>query len=97
MRLLQIDNYERLKETHYKRIEEELTSNYNQRNSKWTESIGVGNKSFLKKIKEKLGFRAKGRSIMKTEDSDFYQLRESQTPYGMPHNEANKNKFLWNI
>jgi len=97
MKLLKIDNHERLKEAHYKWIEEELTGNNNQRDSKWTESIGVGNKLFLKIIKEILGIRAGGRSIVKTEDSDSYQLRENRTAYEMPHNEVINNKFLWNI
>ncbi len=96
-KLLQLDNYEKLKNTHYKWIEEELKCNNNQRNSKWTESIGVGNKSFLKKIKEKLRFRARNRSIIKTEASDFYQLRECQTSYGKHRDDAISNKFLWNI
>ncbi len=92
-KLLQLDNYERLKNTHYKWIKEELKCNNNLRNSKWTESIGVGNKSFLKKIKEKLGFRAKGRSIIKTEASDFYQLRECHTSYGKHRNDALSTNF----
>jgi hypothetical protein len=79
------------------KIKEELTGNNNHRDSKWTESIGVGNKLFLKIIKEILGIRAGGRSIVKTEDSDSYQLRENRTSYGVPHNEVINNKFLWNI
>lgn len=41
---------------------------------KWTQSIAVGDKSFLELIKELFGIRAKGRRIYESEDE--YQLRE---------------------
>jgi putative transposase len=44
------------------------------RESKWTQSIAVGDKSFLEQIKDRLGIRAKGRKIHGSEDE--YHLRE---------------------
>ncbi len=55
MKFLQIDDYEMLKESLHKWVEEELKNRNQVRDSKWTESIGVGDKSFLNTIKEKLG------------------------------------------
>lgn len=50
-----------------------------QRQSLWSESIAVGDESFVKSIKERLGLRAKGR---KPEASgDGFQLRESASVY----------------
>ena len=65
------------------------------RDSKWTQSIAVGDKSFLEQIKERLGIRAKGRKIHGSEDE--YQLRERQTNYGDWQNLDNENTFDWNL
>ncbi len=42
--------------------------------------VYIGDKSFLKQIKSRLGIRAKGRKIQETEDE--FQLREGQAVYG---------------
>ena len=65
------------------------------RESKWTQSIAVGNKSFLDQIKNRLGIRAKGRKIHGSEDE--YQLREGQTDYGGRQDLDNENTFDWNL
>lgn len=57
----------------------------------WTQSIAVGDKSFLKQIKDNLGFRAKGRKILETEDE--YHSREGQAVYGDWRNSDTENKF----
>ncbi|MBW2164860.1 MAG: hypothetical protein JRG74_01805 [Deltaproteobacteria bacterium] len=41
------------------------------RESKWSQSIAVGSKSFVEGIKEKLGIRAKG---LKVGEKDLYAL-----------------------
>lgn len=48
--------------------------------NRWTQSIAVGDKSFLDQIKDRLGMRAKGRKVHGSEDE--YHLREGQTDYG---------------
>jgi hypothetical protein len=63
--------------------------------SRWTQSIAVGDKSFLAQIKEQLGIRAKGRKIHGSEDE--YQLREGQTGYGAWQDLDNENTFDWNL
>jgi len=63
--------------------------------SKWTQSIAVGDKSFLEQIKEHLGIRAKGRKIHGSEGE--FQLREMQTNYGDWQNLDNENTFDWNL
>ncbi len=47
--------------------------------SKWSQSIAVGSKSFVEDIKEKLGIRAKGREVAGSKE--LYHLREAQVPY----------------
>ena len=95
MALLQIENFADLKQAHRAWIEEALKKSKVVRESKWTQSIAVGDKPFLKQIKERLGIRAKGRMIHGSEDA--YQLREGQTNYGAWQDLDNNNTFDWNL
>jgi putative transposase len=93
MALLQIENFAELKEAHREWIEETLKKSKVVRESKWTQSIAVGDKSFLDQIKDRLGIRAKGRKVHGSEDE--YHLRERQTDYGGWQNLGNENTFDW--
>lgn len=73
-------------------VEEILKIGSNQRDSKWTESIAVGDKWFVKEIKKQLGIRSKGRKIVEEENND-YQLRDRQVQYG----EEIRNLHYWDI
>ena len=59
---------------------------------------GVGSKSFVEKIKEKLGIRVKGRKVGKS--GGLYHLREVQVPYNSDFTPENselraKNTCFW--
>ena len=59
---------------------------------------GVGSKSFVENIKEKLGIRANGRKVGKS--GELYHLREAQVPYNSDFTPANselraKNTCFW--
>ena len=54
MASVQIENLAELKETHREWIEQALKNSKVVRESKWTQSIAVGNKSFLEQIKARL-------------------------------------------
>ena len=95
MALLQIENSADLKQAHREWIEEALKKSKVVRESKWTQSIAVGDKSFLDQIKDRLGIRAKGRKVHGSEDE--YHLREEQTDYGGWQNLDNENTFDWNL
>ena len=62
--------------------------------NKWTQSIAVGSKTFIEKMKESLGFRAKGRKMIGADDT--YELREMMMPYGEDNDLDSGNTFLWN-
>jgi len=62
-RLLGIDNLAAFKKSYSDWIESALTSRRINRDSQWTESIAVGTEAFTKKVKKRLGYRAKHRSI----------------------------------
>lgn len=91
IRLLPIESQNELKETHRKWIDEELEKSQLVRNSKWSQSIAVGDKSFVKQIKKRLGIRSKGRKII--EDEDDYQLRDGQIRYGT----GTQNLHYWDL
>jgi len=95
MRLLLIESQDELKEAHHKCIEAELKKSQPDRQSKWTQSIAVGEKSFVEQIKERLGIGSKGRKII--EDDDAYQLRDEQTGYGDRVQFNSENSFYWNL
>ena len=61
--------------------------------NKWTQSIAVGSKTFVEKMKEALGFRATGRKIICADDT--FELREVPAPYGKANNPDSENSFLW--
>jgi len=95
MRLLPIKSKDKLKEAHHKWIEEELKKSQLVRQSKWNQSIAVGEKSFVEQIKELLGIGSKGRKII--EEDDAYQLRDEQTGYGNRVQFNSENSFYWDL
>jgi len=79
MDLLHISKVNELRSSHKKWVEEILKTKNHVRESKWSQSIAVGNKNFIESIKEKLGIQAKGRKVKKSRD--LYHLREAQAAY----------------
>ena len=94
MNLLGLQNYDDLKDAQYKWVNSAIQINNSDKENKWTQSIAVGSKAFIEKMKEGLGFRAKGRKIICADDT--FELREVLTPYGKANNLDSGNTFLWN-
>ena len=94
MDLLGFETYADLKEAHLEWVESKLQADSNETESKWTQGIAVGSKMFIEKIKDALGFRAKGRKI--TSSDDTFELREGQVSYGAADKLDSGNTFLWN-
>ncbi len=65
------------------------------RQSKGTQSIAVGEKSFVEQIKNRLGIRSKGWKIL--EDEGDYQLCDRQTGYCDSAQFINSNSFYWDL
>ena len=57
-------------------------------------SIAVGGKAFIETVKDTLGFRAKGRKIIHTDDT--FELREVIASYGKADHQKYGNTYLWN-
>jgi putative transposase len=77
--LLHVENEIVLKGSYDEQIEISLSKNNLGRESCWTESIAIGSKGFIEKIKNELGFRAVHRKI--TNNKGIHELREPGTSY----------------
>ena len=78
---------------HYKWVGSAIQTDNSDKENKWTQSIAVGSKSFVEKMKEALGYRATGRKIIYANDT--FELREGQTSYGESSDLDSGNTFLW--
>jgi putative transposase len=93
MGLLGFENYDDLKDAHWKWVNSAMQTENRGKENKWTQSIAVGSKTFIEKMKEALGFKAKGRKINYADDT--FELREVLTPYGKANSQVSGNTFLW--
>ena len=80
IKLMGCTNLLDLQATHKRWLLSSLNSNDTSRQAHWTESIATGSKSFVKKVKINLGFKAKGKSV--TSDRQQFQLRENVAEFG---------------
>jgi putative transposase len=76
-------------------VDSAIQTDNSDKEKKWTQSIAVGSKTFIEKMKDALGFRATGRKIICADDT--FELREVITPYGKASNLDSGNTFLWRI
>jgi len=66
------DELDKLKEAHHKCLEEELNKSQMVRQSKWTQSMAVGDKSFVEQIKNALEFVLKIGGFLKKKMATSY-------------------------
>ena len=71
-------NYESFKKSHCEYVTESLHNDV-RRQSWWSESIAVGDESFVDNIKQNLKLRVKGRKVK--EAGEGFQLREATGTY----------------
>ena len=60
MDLLGFDNYDDLKDAHSRWVDSEMQTDDRDKENRWTQSIAVGSKIFIEKMKKNLGYRAIG-------------------------------------
>jgi hypothetical protein len=70
------------------------------RQEEWTQSIAVGSMTFVERVRNLLGFRARGRKV--TDGAQGCQLREPSALYGNLFETKSgdmepKNSLPWNI
>ena len=71
-----------------------------KRQPQWTESIAVGEKIYVEKVKDQMGYKAIGRKVVENRDS--FVLKETQQPYQSISDRAvqfqsKDNTFYWQI
>jgi putative transposase len=79
MDLIRVTNLDDLRKAHREWVEDRLANGNPFREDLWTESVAVGDDDYVEEVKDRLGAKAKGRSIIK--DGDQYQLRERPLGY----------------
>lgn len=79
MELLGISDSDELSLSHRSWVEEALKSKARKREKRWSESIAVGNLSFVERVKKELRARGFGRKIISGVES--HELREPQLSY----------------
>ena len=99
-RLLGAGTYDQLRRSHKGWVEEYLRGWGKFRKGEWTDSIAVGSRPFVEKVKSLLGFRAKGRDVI--EGGEGYQVREGPTPYNALFGSEKgdigpKNAYSWDV
>jgi hypothetical protein len=100
MSLLGFEDSDRFSKVYQGWVEDILRSDGHRREAKWTQSIAVGNKSFVEDIKDKLGFRAIGRKVFGT--GDAYELKENVASYSTDFDTRigtlrPDNSFKWRV
>ncbi len=77
--LLGFKDDQHFQQVHYEWVESELRNGSVMKDSLWSESVAVGNDSFVKEIQQQLGGRVQGRSIVAHNGTTV--LKEPQPPY----------------
>ena len=93
-------SYEQLRRSHEGWVNEYLGEEKKDCEKEWTGSIAVGNKPFVDKVMELLGFRAKGRKIIKGKEGHL--VREAPAHYNVSLGVENEdmgpqNTYFWDI
>jgi putative transposase len=96
--LLGFSTYGELREAHRSWVEEAMGSGRGKRESKWSESVAVGNHGFVEGVRAELGVRSKGRKV--ETGVNGFELREPDADYvrhSDPQNEdiGSENACLW--
>jgi len=94
------DSYDQFTDAHRKWVASFLENGDCVHDGKWTQSVAVGTQEFVENIKQKLGFKAKGRKVVETEK--VYQLREPQVSYpanfGLENDDIGaENTYFWDL
>lgn len=93
------DSQDRLRTAHKHWVDDALVREGHKRERLWTESIAVGSEHFVERVKEELGRKATGRSIV--EKGMIVHLREHAVPYkatlGIKNEDiGGENSYFWN-
>ena len=100
LELTNIMEFDQFCETYRKWVESVIMKRNFSRQAQWTESIAVGNRTYVEKAKDTMGYKAMGRKLI--ENGDSFVLRETQSSYESILNAedvrlSEDNTFRWQI
>jgi putative transposase len=92
--------YDQLRSSHKGWIADYFRDGEKARRDEWTDSLAVGSRPFVEKVKALLGFRAKGREVV--EGGEGYQVREGPAVYNPLFRAENEdigpgNTYFWDV
>ena len=95
-----MDSVENMRESHAEWIRAALGGAEKGRDENWTESIAVGSEDFVRRTRQRIGIKVKGRKV--AEKGGAFMLREPISdygPYSGPENNAivPENRYLWDV
>jgi hypothetical protein len=98
MELMNIDEIDRFCETYRNWVDAAIMQGDLKRQPQWTESIAVGDKIYVEKVKDQMGYKAIGRKVV--ENRDLFVLKESQQLYQSISDQAIRlqpedNTYYW--
>jgi REP element-mobilizing transposase RayT len=79
MKLVNLRDRDQFFETYRNWIDAAVKQGKRKRERQWTESIAVGPRQYVEKVKEHMGYKAIGRKVIETKDS--FVLRERNASY----------------
>jgi hypothetical protein len=79
MELMNIMEIDRFRETYRNWVDSAIMRGDIKRQPQWTRSIAVGDKVYVEKVKDQMGYKAIGRKVV--ENGDSFELKEPQASY----------------
>jgi putative transposase len=98
MELMNFEEIDRFCETYRNWVDAAVMEGDFRRQPQWTESIAVGDKDYVERVKDQMGYKAIGRKVV--EGIDSFVLKETQRPYKSISDKAIRehsedNTFYW--
>ena len=87
---MNISEIDQLRETYRNWVDDAIMRGDIKRQPQWTGSIAVGDKLYVEKLKDQMGYKAIGRKVL--ENGDSFVLKEPQASYRSLSNRAVRNQ-----
>ena len=98
--VFEMDSVEHLRESHTEWIRAALGGAEMRRDEIWTKSVAVGSEEFVRRTRQRIGIKVKGRKVV--EKGGAFTLREPMSDYGLYSGPENspivpENRYLWDV
>ncbi len=95
-----MDSVENLRKSHAEWIRAALGGAEMGRDEIWTKSIAVGSEEFVRRTRQRIDIKVKGRKVV--EKGGAFTLREPMSDYGLYSRPENSpivpdNRYLWDV